>query len=195
MSNENIKKIELEDFVIMENDKNGEETLRLAIEAEGRQVKFRFPRWGKWDRYADDMYSLMLALSVTVEDIEISNISDFDLEKFSHWSTLLCSALQYRKVSETVEKIFFTYLNPKVKGVLWFRTRAWCKRNLGMDAVFQMFIAILFVDDFIKKKAKLSLQKMLQKVTQQQSTLASMKKPDGLQNESIGLAHSKSVSF
>jgi hypothetical protein len=179
----------------MENDKDGEETLRLVIEADGKQLKYRFPRWGKWNEYAQNVYELLTTLSITTGDIEINNIADFDQDKFSNWSALLCIALQFKKVQNLVDKIFFTYLDPRIEGMECNNMQKWCKENLGFDLPVKIFIAILHINDWYQKKTKSELMKILQRETQQPSTPASTKNSDGNQQKLIELVHSKSVSF
>ena len=159
-------KVVLDDAIIKALDEEGEERLRLAITVAGKQVLCRFPTYGDWDFFIEDLSKLMILISRTGGDIEIH--SDIVSEEyFEKWAYILSQVLLFKECKELIEKIFFTYLRPEVEG-LEEDIKEWMRSNVEAHFLFYMFTTIMQVEYWFKKKA-LSAVEILAPMLVQQS--------------------------
>jgi len=176
--------MELEDALILDSNEDGTEKLRLRCRIDSHYIDFRFPGYSSLDKFIDNVYTLFIRLAYSANDIGIDNFGETD--KFQEWAILASNALKLKKVSKLVEHIFFRYLKPELPHIwnLPILNKWYCRRHLRIDATLQMFIAIMHVDDWIKKKMTFELQTMFQRVTAQPSMQKLQKKQDGQSTKS-----------
>jgi len=176
-------KIVLDDNIIKDVDKDGEEKLRLGLKCNGKTIYIRFPTWGQWDNYVTEVAKLLMILGQTTQDIQIPEMDKVDQGEFYNWAKLSSVVLRYKACRELVDTIFFTYLRPEIDPMEYktddhqVERNQWLRDNLNMAHIFQMFTSILYIDDWFKKKAHLHLTRsfpelipLLSKVTLQENT-------------------------
>lgn len=166
-------KIILDDAIVKATNEDGSEKLRLGIKVDGHEVLVRFPSYGDWDFYVQDLAKLMLLLSKTAADIEL----DVELvpdKYFPQWSFVVSEVLKIKQCRKLVDKIFFDYLKPDVEGIDG-DIRAWLGKHMEISHVYYMFQSILHIEEWLKKKAMEVVQKTFQIQTQPSSKDTSQK--------------------
>lgn len=169
------------------------EALRLNVDLpEGKILRFRWPTYGDWDSYCQDVGRLFLVLAATAENLRVGGLLDLDEESFGFWSLGAAAAIRSKKIKSLIEHVFFRYFRPEVTGVRRLFTKRWCRRNLGVDVVFKMFVSILLVEDWVKKNAQLILRAVFPAATEPRSYPISTKRQDTPQPKSEASPRSKS---
>lgn len=143
-------KITLNDAIIKATDKEGEERLRLAVKVDGKEVLARFPTYGNWDFYVQDLAKLMVLLSQTAQDIEIDP-EEVPEKYYPQWAYVMSHILRFKECRELIDRIFFDYLRPTVEGVE--DVRAWCNEHMDASHLFYMFVSIMYIESWFKKKS------------------------------------------
>jgi hypothetical protein len=198
--NDNIRLVKLdpiEDNIIEDLDPNtGEETLRLGFTVAGRQIECRFPVLGKWDKYTGEMAELFILLSQKLAHLQIPDdykeILEKANDKLGMWALLSAAVLKRTKLRDKVVRIFFKYLRPTSNGTKV--NRRWLMNNAPFDAVYRMFVAILSIDAWVKKKSTSILETVF-KLVLQSSSPKSESEPVGSRNEYKAHQFSSSVSY
>lgn len=152
-------RVPLEDHIIAATDEDDNELLRLGLKIEGQQVLIRFPTLSNWNNFYSDFLKLMLMIAKTAGDVELDN-EQVPKEHFQQWSMFMVQTLTYRECQELVGKMFFDYLRPDVPDLKEPDNQSrksyidnWLRNNMGMDALFYMFVAIYQIESWLKKKA------------------------------------------
>jgi len=158
-----IVQINLDDAIILATDKDGNELLRLEIKVDDVLIHVRFPAYGKWDLFIKSVGELFAHMANYAENVEIpDDIFTILNEKqqFLVWTQIMQVALQPKRLSPMIESIFFDYLRPTVDGKPLLKE--WARDNIGVDAIFRMFVAILCVDQWLKKNGRFILTAIFQ---------------------------------
>lgn len=186
----------IEDSLILDTDsKPGEEKLRLGFEVEGKEVKIRFPPYGKWDLFVDSFYKLLTLFAASAEGLKASGLNNLNMQQFEVWSQVTAIILRTKKAQKMVEYIFFKFLRPSLDNMNSKKLKRWARKNLGTDVIVQMFSCILNCNDYLKKKSISDLKMILQRATQSPSFQQSEKSSDGHLKTSMPLQSSSYVSF
>ncbi len=169
--------VQLEDHVIQDIDKNGDDTLRLGFTIAGKTAKVRFPLCGQFEGYQQDVQRLLLMLARVQANIQVTSLDSMSPEEYAMWATITAVALKYKEVPPLVIKICTEYLRLEVDGVKPDQLEVFLEKNLDISHILPLFVSIHSVDDWFKKKAISSLQKIFPKLMQSQSIATSPKKP------------------
>lgn len=168
--NERYIKISLEDHIVKSVDENGDEKLRLAITIDDCEIFFRFPTLNKWDFYVSDTAKLLIMLAQTAGDIEL-NMDLVPEEHFQDWAYIIAQSLNYKKCSDLIVKIITEYLRPEI--ILPDNVSiddhiespsSWLMSHMDMSQIFYLFVAILHIDEWLKKKSAEIVRKIFPKL-------------------------------
>jgi len=167
--------VKLDDAIIKATNEDGEEKLRLSVKVDGKTVMARFPTVGNWDFYNSDVAKLLLMLSISMKDMEI-NPELISPEIFSDWAFVTSQAILSKKCTPLILQIYFKYLRPTVEGmedVEPEKRERWIKDHMGIDAIFYIFVSILQIEDWLKKKASMVLRETFPNLIKQSSNATS----------------------
>lgn len=161
--------LNLEDDMIEDVDQYGRETLRLGIMVNERLVGFKFPRMTDWNKFQHDLIDLWFVLSKVAGNVQIPENAfqhANEKDKFQIWAKLMQIAYKSPPIQKQLFKLIFRYLTPRVTGFPQLKILEWVheryiRKNIRIDQVHKLFLAILSVDDWVKKNAIFCLEKVL----------------------------------
>lgn len=187
----------------MDIDENGNELLRLGIDVIDRDtekavnVQIRFPVLAKWDDYFNELAMLFHSMAQDFETMYIPDdmIELKDRQDFRIWAGLTKHALQVKLFQEQIKNLFFNYLDPIIEGKGMKYTKEFIMNNAPMDMIFQMFVAILCVEDWLKKKSIFLMGEIYQVQIKLSCSSTSQNPVDTISEKSKTSAYSKPVSF
>lgn len=199
-------RINLDEQVILETDRTGNELLRLEIACEGKLIRVRFPTYGNYDGFSKEVAALCLILSGFAENLKIPTEWETLSEKseYALWAALTAAAVRQKKASRLIERIFVKYLRPEIDQVKLRldsprrnqrRKIQWMRENMGVDLLVRMFAAILAVDQWVKKNMLFILTKIHRMAIQQPFSAISTKNGDTPPAKSEVSPSYTSVSF
>ena len=174
--------IKLDDAIIKANDENGVEKLRLGVKIEGHDVLIRFPAYGDWDFYIQDLAKLLMILSRSIKDVEL-NIDLVAEEHFADWAAIVGEVIKFKSCRELIDKIFFNYLRPCVPTLESDDVKGWLRKNMDISHLFYIFVSIMHVEEWLKKKTHEVEKTTFPSLIQPSSTDTSPKKPESLSTQ------------
>lgn len=158
--------IQLDDAVSLAVNTEGDELLRLGFDIEGKICRVRFPTMNDYNDYVANCARFFGLLSeATGGNIEIPDdvLKELqDTERLTFFLAVMSKALVSNRLRTLCEEIFFNYLRPQIEGLEDRDARDYIMNNLGIDKICMLFVSIVLVNDWIKKKGIFIMTKVFQ---------------------------------
>lgn len=180
--------VKLDDAIIKATSDDGVERLRLSVKVDGHEVYIRFPAWGDYDFYKEDLAKLMLIIAKTAGNVEIDPDKIENNQSITQWSYIMSQILGFAPTHKLISKIFYGYLRPTVSGDV-DDPEKWLKQHLDVSHIIYIFVAIMHLEGWIKKKSMEVLQAMGLNLTQPLSKEDSAKNLTSTKANSTNAAH------
>lgn len=197
--------VNLDDEVIYATDEEGHELLKLGIRVLDRRTRKRmtvtiqFPCFDELDEFRNECLEWFFEISAYAPTaVAVDNMEDLTEEgAYDLWRRVTGALLSFKPARDKGMHIFFRYLAPYVEEIdgidpadlegiaarkgVEVPTRSieksdlWLRGNICAKTGMQMMVAILCVNDYIKKNAVSLLQKIFHWAILQPSEVQSQK--------------------
>jgi hypothetical protein len=177
ISQDHIIQMDLDKDVVLAVDDEWNELARFEFVIANRQVTFKFPTVAKYPTFVKKFAQLLITMAQYAPNLQIPEnltkaFSDDGAEAV--WKKLSATAIaSNQSVKQLVLDLFFNYLDGRIAGfhnrkvplfLLKRLTRKWFSTYARIDDLQKVFSACLCVDELIKKNARITTEKKLQRL-------------------------------